>query len=124
MLEGIYLVTHGGVVPGRERFVPKLFDEAVEFWRRQADVTTIGPYFLTPGSGPRDHMAFMSMYRGNLARLHQIITSPEYERLWAGFAQVAKNLSGRLYGGGTRKELEDIMRGSAEEWTKRGFVGE
>jgi hypothetical protein len=122
MLEGVYMLSHGGVVPGRERFVGSLFDTARDFWRRQAGITPFGPFFLTPGSGPRDHMAFMSLYQGQLARLHEIITSEEYERFWAVAAQVTKNLSGRLYGGGTPEEIRKIMQGSAEEWGKSGLT--
>lgn len=124
MIQGIYVLTHGGVVPGRERFVPDLFNSFVEFWRGQEGATPIGTYFLTPGSGPRDHMAFMSLYQGDLARLHQIITSPDYERLWAVTAQVTKNLSGRLYGTGDRKFIDSVIGGAQAEWAKTGFPRE
>lgn len=123
MKEGVYLLTHGGVVPGRERLVPSLFKDSIDFWRGHGDVTTGGPYFLTPGSGPRDHMAFVSMYRGNLDRLHQIITSRDFERMWAVTAQVTKNLSGRLYGGGTPEEIREIMSGAEAAWAKLGQFG-
>jgi hypothetical protein len=123
MIEGWYVVTHGGIVPGQERRARPLFTQAVDMWQKQG--TKFRPFatmFLTPGSGPRDHMAFMSMYRGRLNELHAFITSPEYEEFWAAAAQVLKNLSGRLYGGGTPEEIQDIMSGAARVWRDKGFI--
>lgn len=122
MLEGIYVLTHGGVVPGQERLVAPLYQNALEIWRGKTGVTQMGGFMLTPGSGPRDHMAFMSMYRGRLEDLNRIILSEEYERFWAVAAQVLKNLSGRLYGGGSREEFERIMAGAGAVWREQGFI--
>jgi hypothetical protein len=123
MIVGVYLLTHGGVVPGHERFVPSVFETALKIWRKHDDITPLGPFFLTPGSGSRDHMAFMSLYQGKLARLQEIITSEDYERFWAVAAQVLKNLSGRLYGGGDREEIKKIMTGAAQAWGDAGLIG-
>jgi hypothetical protein len=121
MIQGIYVVTHGGIVPGREQFVSDLFKSFGEFWGGQKDAKPVGTYFLMPGSGSRDHMAFMSIYSGKLKDLHAIITSERYERLWAVTAQVTKNLSGRLYGTGDRDMINRVMAGAKEEWGNKGF---
>jgi hypothetical protein len=123
MFKGIYLLTHGGVVPGHERFVPPLFKNFSDFWSEQQNVKTLGVHFLTAASGSRDHMAFMSMYQGELAILHNLILSPKYEAIWAVAAQVLKNLSGRLYGTPeNQKQLEEIMGGAATAWGAAGLI--
>jgi len=125
MLEGCYLVSHGGTVPGREGYAAALFARSREFWQRQerdGKVRTVGPFFLAPGGGSRDDMAFFTIYQGRLADLHAIITSEEYERIYAVAAQVTRNLSGRLYGGGTETEIARIMTVSGAEWGAAGLT--
>lgn len=127
MLEGAYLLSHGGAVPGREAIARALLETSRNFWRTQeanGKVKVIGPFFLTPGGGSRDDMAFFTLYQGNLAELSRIIMSEEYERIYALAALVTKNLTGRLFGGGTEEEVRRILSVSAEEWAKQGLVKE
>ena len=126
MLEGAYLVSHGGTVPGREAYVGPLLQRSQNFWReqeRQGKVRIIGPFFLAPGGGARDDMAFFTLYQGKLADLAAIVISEEYERIYAVAAQVTKNFTGRLFGGGTEQEISRIMAVSAAEWVGAGLMG-
>jgi hypothetical protein len=125
MKDGAYLLSHGGTVPGREPFVGPLFQRSRNFWRQQEAqglVKAVGPFFLTPGGGARDDMAYFTLYQGKLTDLSRITTSEEYERIYAVAAQVTKNLKGRLFGGGTEEEVNRILTVSAAEWSASGLM--
>src|SRR5262245_13797223 len=125
MREGAYLLSHGGTVPGRESYVGPLFQRSRQFWQeqeKQGRVKSIGPFFLAPGGGARDDIAYFTLYQGRLADLTSIVISEEYEKIYAVAAQVTKNLQGRLFGGGTEEEVNRVLRVSAAEWAAAGLT--
>lgn len=126
MLVGAYLLSHGGTVPGREALAARLYERSRNFWqdqmRRGKVRAIVGPFFLAPGGGARDDMAYFTLYQGKLSDLLEIVTSEEYERIYAVAAQVTKNLKGRLFGGGTEDEVTRILAVSAAEWGSAGLT--
>lgn len=71
----------GGVIVGRERQAEKVFGEAIAFLteqQKQGTVESFEPVLLRPHGG--DLGGFM-LVRGHRDALHNMLSSPEWERL-------------------------------------------
>jgi hypothetical protein len=125
MIEGAYLYSHGGVLPGFEPHAMGLGARAQAFWDRyekEGTVRRVGPFYLAPGGGNYEDMTVFSLYLGRLSALHAIITSEEYERIVAVAVQVTKNFKSRLFGGGTADEVARTLSVLSDEWRRAGFM--
>ena len=77
---GIFL-GWGGVITGRERQAEMVFGEGIAYFtqlQEQGRIESFEPVFLRPHGG--DLGGFM-LIRGDRDALHQILASPEWERL-------------------------------------------
>ena len=77
---GIFL-GWGDVITGRERKAEMVFGEAIAYFtqlREQGKIESVEPVFLRPHGG--DLGGFM-LIKGERDALHEILTSPEWERL-------------------------------------------
>lgn len=125
MLEGCYMFSHGGVVPGYETQAMALGERAQGFWgrhERDGRVRRLGPFYLAPGSGAYEDMTVFTLYLGRVRDLHELVMSEEYERIVAVAVQVTKNFKGRLFGGGTADEAARAATVFSEEWRRAGFM--
>ncbi|MFQ5898567.1 MAG: hypothetical protein ACE5JN_10005 [Candidatus Methylomirabilia bacterium] len=122
MIVGGYMVSHGGVLPGRENLVLALDERARSFWDRQKEITRVGPFYLAPGGGAYEDMTFFALYLGRLDTLQKIIASEEYEKILAVAVQVTKNFKTRLFGGGEPAEVGRIVSTTISEWKAAGVM--
>ena len=126
MLDGSYMVSHGGIAPRREADAMAMAARSREFWTKQVQagrVHQVGPFYIAPGSGAHGDMAYFCLYLGKLKDLQEIVTSEDYERIYAVASQIFTGFATRLFGGGTDAEVERVTRVVSQEWSTAGFIG-
>jgi len=127
MLQGSYMVSHGGIAPRREAEAMAMAARSAQFWQKWQQtgrVRQVGPFYIAPGSGSHGDIAYFCLYLGKLTDLHEIITSEEYERIYSVASQIFTGFNTRLFGGGTDAEVERVTRVVSQEWSAAGFIGQ